>query len=645
MAEKLEFDLKVGVNELTKALSDATTGSKKLGDTISTALGAFGGGLALKGFNALSDAIGSSTQFIKESIAASAEQEAALNRLSQSLRATGEFSQQAVEDFSQFASELQKTSVFGDEVVIGQLAIAKSLGATDEQAKELVQAAANLAATFGGSLEENVFKLGKTLNGVINRDLKNAIPELKSLGDEALKSGEALRLVNERFGGAAASELSTYSGNTIALSNAFSDLQEELGAFITKSDTVSGIISVATGLFQEITQSIVEYRTEQQRANGTLVETQGTLDALTVRYANVRDEIEKYQSVIDADKQKGLLDSLFTFDNAPLAKEKVQALTIELQKLDAQIQKASEEVAKQKEAAGGRALGGDQTAQEINKLKETEAQKNLIISQAELDRANTQAEIANLAIQNDLARQEAELQRVLEFETQKRELEFQLAEEKAGLIEDRTLREAELAKIGKERELAFAQLANKNLVDNEKLKYQNLQNQAFAFKKFEDQTQKERVAGLQSNFNQIATLSQSGNRTLAAIGKSAAIANATIDGYAAVQKALASAPPPVNYALAAAVGTATAANVAKIAGVNFENGGFVPPVGATKGPDNQLASIRTGEMVLNAEDQKTLLNAIKSGQMGGGEIIIQIDGRTIARAVRDQINNGFKLGA
>ena len=645
MAEKLEFDLKVGVNELSKALNDATTGSKKLGDTISVALGAFGGGLALKGFNALSNAIGSSTEFIKESIAASAEQEAALNRLSQSLRATGEFSQQAVEDFSQFASELQRTSVFGDEVVVGQLAIAKSLGATNEQAKELVQAAANLSATFGGSLEENVFKLGKTLNGVINRDLKNAIPELNSLGNESLKAGEALRLVNERFGGAAASELNTYAGNTVALSNAFSDLQEELGAFITKSDTVSGIISVATGIFQEITQEIVNYRTEQQRANGTLVETQGTLDTLTVKYAQVRDEIEKYQSVVDADKQKGLLDSLFTFDNAPLAKERVQELTVELQKLDAQIQKASEEVAKQKEAAGGRGVAGDQTAQEINKLKETEAQKSLIISQAELDRANTQAEIANLAIQNDLARQEAELQRVLEFETQKRELEFQLAEEKAGLIEDRTLREAELAKIGKERELAFSQLANKNLVDNEKLKYQNLQNQAFAFKKFEDQTQKERVAGLQSNFNQIATLSQSGNRTLASIGKSAAIANATIDGYAAVQKALASAPPPVNYALAAAVGTATAANVAKIAGVNFENGGFVPPVGATKGPDNQLASIRTGEMVLNADDQKTLLNAIKSGQMGGGEIVIQIDGRTIARAVRDQINNGFKLGA
>jgi hypothetical protein len=643
MAEKLEFDLKVGVNDLTKALSDATNSSKKLGDTISVALGAFGGGLALKGFNALSNAIGSSTDFLKESIKASAEQEAALNRLAQSLRSTGSFSQQAVEDFSQFASELQKTSVFGDEVVIGQLAIAKSLGATNQQAKDLVQAAANLSATFGGSLEENVMKLGKTLNGVVNRDLKQAIPELKGLGEEALKSGDALKIVNERFGGAAASELNTYAGQTTALSNAFSDLQEELGAFVTSSETVNGLISIATGLFQEITQQIVDYNTEQKRANGTLVETEGTLTSLSVKYSQVRDEIEKYQAVIDADKQKGLLDSLFSFDNAPLAKERVQALTAELQKLDAQIQKASEEVAKQKTAAGGGGTADTTTKQELDRIAAAEAQKTQLISQAELERANTQAEIANLAIMNDMGRQEAELQRIMEFETQKKELEFQLAEEKAGLIEDRALREAELSKIGKERELAFSQIANKNLVDNEKLKYQNLQNQAFAFKKFEDQTQKERVAGLQSNFSQIATLSQSGNRTLASIGKSAAIANATIDGYAAVQKALASAPPPINYALAAAVGTATAANVAKIAGVNFQEGGFVPPVGATRGADNQLASIRTGEMVLNADDQKTLLNAIKSGNMGGGEIVIQIDGRTIARAVRDQINNGFKL--
>jgi hypothetical protein len=643
MAEKLEFDLKVGVNNLSKALSDATNSSKKLGDTVSVALASFGGGLALKGFNALGNAIGSATDFLKDSVRAAAEQEAALNKLSQALRATGSFSAQAVEDFSQFASELQKTSIFGDEVVIGQIAIAKSLGATNAQAKDLVQAAANLSATFGGSLEENVSKLGKTLNGLVNRDLKNAIPELKGLSEESLRSGEALRIVNERFAGAAASELNTYAGRTTELSNAFGDLQEEIGFFITQSESVNSIIKITTGLIQEITQRIVDSNNEQKRANGTLVETEGSLTSLSAKYASVREEIEKYQQVIDADKQKDLLDSLFSFDNAPLARERVQSLTLELQKLDEQITKAAEQVAAQKETSEGGRGERDRTAQEIEKIKTLEAQKTQLINQAELERLNNQAEIINVGIQNDAKRQESELQRILEFETQKKELEFQLAEDKASLIEDRSIREAELTKIGKERELSFAQIANKNLVDNEKLKYKNLQDQAFAFKRYEDQTQKERVDGLRSSFNQIATLSQSGNKTLAGIGKAAAVSSATIDGFVAVNKALASAPPPLNFALAATVGAATAANVARIAGVQFENGGIVGQ-GATAGADNRVATIRDGEMVLNASQQEALFKAINSGNLGGGNIVVEIDGRAIATAVRSQVQSGFKLG-
>jgi hypothetical protein len=44
-----------------------------------------------------------------------------------------------------------------------------------------------------------------------------------------------------------------------------------------------------------------------------------------------------------------------------------------------------------------------------------------------------------------------------------------------------------------------------------------------------------------------------------------------------VQKALASAPPPLNFALAAAAGVAAAVNVAKIAGL--EQGGYTGDVG------------------------------------------------------------------
>lgn len=90
----------------------------------------------------------------------------------------------------------------------------------------------------------------------------------------------------------------------------------------------------------------------------------------------------------------------------------------------------------------------------------------------------------------------------------------------------------------------------------------------------EKRTAQTQLSNLQSSFATIATLQESSSKELAAIGKAAAISNATIDGYAAVQKALASAPPPFNFAIAAIVGVAAAANVAKIAGVG--GGGGAP---------------------------------------------------------------------
>lgn len=80
-----------------------------------------------------------------------------------------------------------------------------------------------------------------------------------------------------------------------------------------------------------------------------------------------------------------------------------------------------------------------------------------------------------------------------------------------------------------------------------------------------------RLSGYASMFGELANLQSSGSKELAAIGKAAAIAQATIDGYLAVQKALASAPPPLNYAMAAAVAVKTGAQVAGIVSTNVGN--------------------------------------------------------------------------
>lgn len=77
-------------------------------------------------------------------------------------------------------------------------------------------------------------------------------------------------------------------------------------------------------------------------------------------------------------------------------------------------------------------------------------------------------------------------------------------------------------------------------------------------------------------FGSLAQVTKQGHGVIGAISKAAAVAQATIDGYVAVQKALASMPPPFNYVAAAAVALKTGANVAGILSTNagsFATGG------------------------------------------------------------------------
>lgn len=119
-----------------------------------------------------------------------------------------------------------------------------------------------------------------------------------------------------------------------------------------------------------------------------------------------------------------------------------------------------------------------------------------------------------------------------------------------------------------------------------------------------------RLANTNAFFGTLAGLQESSNKELAAIGKAAAIAQATMDGIVAVQKALASGPPPYNYAMAAAVGVSAAANVAKLAG--FESGGYTGNVGTS-----EIAGVVHGrEFVVNAEGtarNRAALEAMNSG--------------------------------
>jgi tape measure domain-containing protein len=156
-----------------------------------------------------------------------------------------------------------------------------------------------------------------------------------------------------------------------------------------------------------------------------------------------------------------------------------------------------------------------------------------------------------------------------------------------------------------------------------------------------------RLKNTQDFFGNLATLSKSGNSKLAAIGRAAAIAQATIDGVLAVQKALASAPPPLNYALAAAVGVAAAANVSAIAKQGFAAGGYTGDMGT-----GTVAGVVHGkEFVNNAESTRVnrpILEAMNAGadfsalasQRGGGSVKVIINNNADGTKVRQEERNG-----
>jgi hypothetical protein len=122
-----------------------------------------------------------------------------------------------------------------------------------------------------------------------------------------------------------------------------------------------------------------------------------------------------------------------------------------------------------------------------------------------------------------------------------------------------------------------------------------------------------------SFFGIMATLSQSGHGKLAAIGKAAAMAQATIDGYLAIQKALAAFPPPFNFIAAGVVGVATAANVAAISGIGYSNGGYT----GAGGVNDPAGTVHKGEIVWSQSDIRKFggvasVEALRNGNVSAG---------------------------
>ena len=157
--------------------------------------------------------------------------------------------------------------------------------------------------------------------------------------------------------------------------------------------------------------------------------------------------------------------------------------------------------------------------------------------------------------------------------------------------------------------------------------------------------QEKLVTGFGRAFNMASALAKKGTQEQ----KVLATAAATINTYAAGTRAMRDYPYPANLAVLATTIATGLNQVSQIQKQSFATGGVVGGFsGASMGSDNTNANVRTGEMILNANQQRRLFEIADNANVTAGEsrsleltTIVQIDEREIARSVRNQKLEGF----
>lgn len=225
---------------------------EKFGKTVSTVATA---SVALLGAKVIADGINNIVNGIRNVADAASKQQVAVRGLNNALSLAGDYSDAASKRMQDFAKSMQSSTGIADEVILQQLSIAKSFGASNEQATRLIDAALNLSAATGESLESAVKNLGKSLGGLTG-ELGETIPALKTMTIEQLKAGGAIQFVLERFGGAAADKMQDYEGAIAGVNVAQQSFLESVGNIIIKNPAVIAAIQSVSKMFDSLSKLV-----------------------------------------------------------------------------------------------------------------------------------------------------------------------------------------------------------------------------------------------------------------------------------------------------------------------------------------------------------------------------------------------------
>jgi hypothetical protein len=412
-----------------------------------------------------------------------------------------------------------------------------------------------------------------------------------------------------------------------------------VGEAIVKSRVFGDIYKFIKKSIDDVNTSLSAQNTAQEISNKKQADGSITAEQLANNYKKIDKELANLNEALKVQQGHSFLRDILLDDNtAGLIMTQIKDLS-----------KAREDLSKIKISAPVADIAIIQEKSKEEKDAITKRNADLLALNQQIGlavKANADQEAIS-KINSETLRNEEEITRIYAQEVKKAEIIAAQKESSLSLNLDHESKQQAIDVINAEKKLA--------LVDAYGKKEQASRNALLAVRKsaedamiaYDKKMAAEKIRIQQQDLQITSNYLQAGialTKENSFAQKALMVANSLVNTYAAATRALAEVPVPGNFAVAASVTALGLANTAKIAGIGFEQGGIVGNSnGASVGADNRVAQIRDGEMILNANDQKTLFDAIKSGSFGGGNIVVEIDGREVFYAVRRQIQGGAKF--
>lgn len=645
--------------------------------------GAFAAGIALKGVDAAINGVRRLSQEFGTALVEAQKQEDAINRLNVALAASGRYSKETSKELQDFASALQKTSIFADDTITETSALIQSLGQLDKEGlKTATKATLDLASALNIDLKAAALLVGKAAAGEISSFSRYGLIIQK--GASATDTfANALDAINKKFGGAAASQVFTYSGAIAQATNSYGDFLEVIGQTITQNPVVISLINQTSIAFNKL-----EAFTKANQAaivdfiNSGLIAILNSVPTVISAFSSLAKAILISKQAIEGflifavNVASGLntlaLGVSKVSDALGLTTNDVEKTNAAFKSIDITLKELNDSIIKDEEritALGTitetaiNATTGFTTAIITNTAslndrdaalkKQSDSVKILTEQQKEL-----QAEVLKLK------EVEAEATRNFEEEATNRynfTQELILGEE--AIKQEARDREIEAVTALEEQRRAMVEQAQREGLISEDIAQKKLtainKREADARQKYDAQTKKAQIANTRSSLSAIATLTSSSNKKLFALGKAAALSNAILDGAGAVLKAY-NTPFPLNVILPPLVIAATAAQLATIASAQppaLARGIDQVPSGFNN--DTFAAFLSSGERVVPKNTNKQLQSFLDNEQGGSFAVMneisllrqdiralanrpvtVQIGSREVFFAVQDELRGG-----